>query len=300
MTETVSIPAMLVISVPAALAGAASFGLGNAAQHLVARQVPVVRTVDPRVLLRVVHRPLWILGALAIIVGVSLQFVALAFGPLILVQPLLVTGLLFAVIFSAAMVHRRVDRVTVFGCVLCVVGLSASLVLARPYDPGPGFTQGSVQLPLVVVLGAVVAASLTVASRARGTLRALALALPTGVLFGVTAGLMKIVGGQIRAGGPTEPLEHPTLYLVCVIGPLGFLLSQNTFQQGVGFASALATIRTVDPVVGVAIGVSWLGEEVVTAPAVLAGEAIAAAVVVVGITLLAHRSSQLRRSAEAG
>jgi drug/metabolite transporter (DMT)-like permease len=300
MTEPGSIPTMLAISVPAALIGAASFGLGNAAQQLVARQTPMLHTLDPRLFLRLVRRPLWVLGVLAIVAGVSLQFLALAFGPLILVQPLLVTGLLFAVTFSAWMTHRRVDRVVVLGCLLCVAGLAVSLALARPHDTGPGFVSGDAVLALVVALGTVVTVSLALAGRVRGIVRVLALALATGVLFGVTAGLMKVVGGQVRAGGPAEPLGHWALYLVCVIGPMGFLLSQNTFQQGVGFASALATIRTVDPVVGVAIGVSWLGETVVTAPAVLAGEAIAAATVVVGIVVLARRSSQLRRPAGVG
>lgn len=295
MTAMASDPAMLVIAVPAALAGAASFGLASATQQRATKQVPTVRTLDPRLLLELVRQPLWVLGVFAILVGVSLQLVALAFGPLVLVQPLLVTGLLFAAIFSAWMAHRSVDRVVVLGCLLCITGLAAFLLLARPRGIARGGADGAALLALVVVLGVVVAVSLVVATRFGGNVRVLGLAVATGALFGVTAGLMKVVGGQVRAGGPGEPFGHWMLYVVCVIGPLGFLLSQNTFQQGELIAPALAVIRTMDPLVGVAIGVVWLGEQVATAPAVLVGEVIAAGVVVGGIALLARRSSQLRR-----
>ncbi len=292
-------PEMLTVAVPAALVGAASFGLASAAQQRATKQVPKVQTLNPRLLLELVHRPLWVLGVFAILVGLSLQFVALAFGPLVLVQPLLVTGLLFAAVFSAWMMHRGTDRIVVIGCLLCISGLAAFLLLARPRgtDRGGGMEDGAL-LALAVGLGAVVAVSLVVAAQFGGIVRVLALALATGVLFGVTAGLMKVVGGQVREGGLTEPFGHWMLYAVCLIGPLGFLLSQNTFQQAVLIAPALAVIRTTDPAVGVIIGVSWLGEQVATAPAVLAGEVLAAAVVVGGIALLARRSSQLRREFE--
>jgi hypothetical protein len=79
---------------------------------------------------------------------------------------------------------------------------------------------------------------------------------------------------------------------------MGFLLSQNTFQHGTLIAPALAIITIVDPLVGVAIGVSWLGEEVSSSPVVLAGELIAVLVIIGSVALLAHRGTQLRRELE--
>jgi len=69
---TASSPAMLVIAVPAALVGTASFGLASAAQQRATQQVPTVRTLDPRLLLELVRQPLWVLGAawLAVATGV--------------------------------------------------------------------------------------------------------------------------------------------------------------------------------------------------------------------------------------
>jgi drug/metabolite transporter (DMT)-like permease len=287
------------VAVPAAVAGAASFGLASAVQQRATKEVPTTGTLDPRLLLELVRRPVWVLGIGTVIVGLSLQLVALAFGPLVLVQPLLVTGVLFGAVFSALLAHRRVDLLVVVGSLGAVAGLSAFLVLARPTGGSNRLEQdGWALLPLGLMLGVTVLVCLAAASRYDGAVQVAALATATGVLYGLTAGLMKVVTSQFRSGGPAEVFSHPILYVVCAIGPLGFLLSQNTFQHGTLIAPALAIITIVDPLVGVAIGVSWLGEEVNSSPAVLAGELIAVLVIIGSVALLALRGTQLRHEIE--
>ena len=133
--------ASLVIAVPAAILGAASMGLASAAQARATKEVPTTKTLHPSPLLALIHRRIWLIGIVATVTGLGLQVVALGFGPLMLVQPLLVTALPFASVFSAAMAHRRVDRVIVLGALTCVAGLSAFLLLARP-DGGSGTSGG--------------------------------------------------------------------------------------------------------------------------------------------------------------
>jgi drug/metabolite transporter (DMT)-like permease len=147
-------------------------------------------------------------------------------------------------------------------------------------------------LPLAIALTVLVVACLVYAATVRHPSRVLALALTTGILYGVTAGLMKVITGQVRIG-LDEPFRHPVLYVVCVIGPIGFLLSQNTFQQGRLVSPAVAVITSADPVVGVLVGVGWLGEQIDTSPAHLAGAAAGAAMVVSGIALITARGSYL-------
>jgi drug/metabolite transporter (DMT)-like permease len=287
------------VAVPAAVVGAASFGLASAIQQRATKQVPTTGTLDPRLLLELVRRPVWVLGIGTVIVGLGLQLVALAFGPLVLVQPLLVTGVLFGAVFSALLAHRRVDHLVILGSLGAVAGLSAFLVLARPSGGSTRLEQdGWAMLPLALGLGVTVLVCLAAASRYDGPVQVAALAAATGVLYGLTAGLMKVVTSQFRSGGPAEVFTHPVLYVVCAVGPMGFLLSQNTFQHGTLIAPALAIITIVDPLVGVAIGVSWLGEQVNSSPAVLAGELIAVLVIIGSVALLAHRGTQLRRELE--
>ncbi|WP_236788795.1 DMT family transporter [Amycolatopsis sp. GM8] len=280
----------LAVAVPAAVVGAALMGLASAAQAKATKEVPQGKTLDPGLLVKLAHRPLWLVGIVATIGGLLLQVLALGFGPLMLVQPLLVTALPFAAAFSAWLSHRHADRVVVLGALVCVAGLSGFLALAQP-------TGGSNELvsdvgPLAVVLGMVALLGLGLSTVLRGAGRVLGLALATGVFYGVTAGLMKVVAGQLREGAGV-PFTHWALYVVCVIGPIGFLLSQNTFQQGRAMSPALAVITTIDPLVGVAIGIGWMGESAATGAGVLAGELMAAAVIVAGIAILAYRSNHL-------
>ncbi|MGH3852228.1 MAG: DMT family transporter [Pseudonocardiaceae bacterium] len=287
---------MLFVAVPAAVAGAASFGLASAVQQRATKQVPTSGTLDPRLLLDLVRRPVWVLGVGTVVVGLSLQLVALAFGPLVLVQPLLVTGVLFGAVFSALLARHRVDRLVVLGSLGCVAGLSGFLLLAHPTGPATQRPEyGGALVVLAITLGVLVLGCLAVAARFSGAVHVAALAAATGLLYGITAGLMKVVTGQFRAGGFPEPFEHPVFYVVCALGPMGFLLSQNTFQQGTLIAPALAIMTIVDPLVGVAIGVSWLGERVNSSPAVLAGQVIAAVVLISSVALLAHRGTRLRQ-----
>ncbi|MFC7340516.1 DMT family transporter [Saccharopolyspora griseoalba] len=286
---------VLGVAVPAAVIGAASFGLASAIQHRVTKQVPQVSTFSPRILWDLVRKPIWVLSIGTVIVGLSLQVVALAFGPLVLVQPLLVTSVLFGAGFAAWLAGRPMDWVLALGGLACAGGLAAFLLLARPSGQGSDFT-GAPVLPLALLLGLLVLLSLLAARWLRGEFVAVALAVATGILYGVTAGLMRVVAGYFRTGGIFEPFTHWSLYVVCAIGPLGFLLSQQTFQRGRLMSPALAVITTVDPLVSAAIGVSWLGERIEYSSAALAGETLAAVAIVGGIVLLARRSEQLRRA----
>ncbi|GAA1028295.1 MULTISPECIES: DMT family transporter [Amycolatopsis] len=288
----------LVVAVPAAVAGAACMGLASAAQARATKEVETGKPLDLTLFKRLVGRPLWLIGIAATILGLVLQLVALAFGPLLLVQPLLVTSLMFAGLASARLERRRPDRTMSVGGLLCVAGLAAFLVVARPSGNSETLVSGGALLPLGIALAAVTLVSLVVAASTNsGSWRVPGLAVATGVLYGLTAGLMKVVAGQFRAG-IDEPFRHWTLYLVCVVGPLGFLLSQNTFQQGRFLTPALAVITALDPLVGVAIGLSWMGESADGRPLALFGEALAGLVIVVGIALLSTRASHLSAESE--
>ena len=289
----------LLIAVPAAVLGAAGFGLASVVQQRATKQVPEIRTLHPRLLLELVRQPMWVASIATVVMGLSLQVVALAFGPLLLVQPLLVTSVLFAALFAAWMAGRHADGVVLLGALCCAVGLSAFLLLGRPQATGVAEVD-SRALPSGVALAALLVLCLLATRVANAKVRVFGLALATGVLYGVTAALMKVVATEVRAGGIVEPFQHWVLYGVCLIGPAGFLLSQNTFQQGTLISPALAVITTVDPLVGVVIGVGWFGEHLVVTPAVLAGEAMAGVVLIGGIVLLTERGEHLRQQVERG
>src|SRR5438067_406622 len=147
--------ANLMVAVPAAVAGAACMGLASAAQAKATKEVPVEKTLDPRLLVDLARRPLWLIGIGATVAGLGLQLVALGYGPLMLVQPLLVTALPFASAFSAWLNRRPFDGLVLLASLLCVAGLSAFLLLAKPSEGANALLPAGHLVPLAVALGLV-------------------------------------------------------------------------------------------------------------------------------------------------
>lgn len=283
----------MAIAIPASICAAACYGLTAVLQHRATRAIPKRGALRPRLLLDLVVEPVWVASIGANIAGTVLQAVALRFGPLIMVQPLLVTGLLFTAVFGAAMHRHRPDRVLLAGAVCCVIGLAIFLVLAQPSQGRDTLSLVSM-VPLVIALGVVVAGCLMASSRGHGLVPALAMALATGVLYGVTACFIKVVAAEFSKT-PTAPLHGWALYALCVVGPVGFLLSQNAFQASPAASPILAVLTTVDPVVAIVVGRLWLGEEVHLGLLELTGQVGALAVMTAGIALLAQRAPHLDR-----
>lgn len=192
----------LLLAVPAAVAGAASMGLASAAQARATKEVAVSRILDPGLLRGLARQPLWLIGMVATGAGLVLQLVALAFAPLLVVQPLLITSLMFANVISSRLEGRPLDRVMVAGSLVCIAGLAAFLVIARPSGDAVGFSGTTHPLPLAFVLATLTIVALVVSVLFHSSVRVLGLAIATGVLYGVTAGLMKAVAGRRERASP--------------------------------------------------------------------------------------------------
>ncbi|PRX45903.1 magnesium transporter NIPA [Prauserella shujinwangii] len=288
---------MLWIAVPTAVLGAAAFGLTGALQHRAARQTDIGGTVSFELVLTLLRHPLWLASLLTNGLGIAMQWLALSLAPLVMVQPLLVTALIFAVISSSVLRRHRPDRVVLLGSGLCVAGLAAFFLLARPTGGGREGLSLSEVLPLAGGLAVILLGCLTAAVRHPGRVRVLALATATGVLYGVTAGLAKLAAEDLRHGVLTM-LTSWHVYLVLVCGVTGFVLNQNAFRVGIALAPALAVIVGLDPLVSIGVGALWLGERLNDAPAAVAGQVLAVGVLLAGIAVLSKRAPQAAQAEE--
>ena len=97
-------------AVAAALAGAVFTAIGIVVRQRATMDVPRDRGVSRLMLNTLLRRPLWWAGTAAAVTGYAFQAVALAFGSLLLVAPLMVSALLFALPLSAWTSRRRVTR----------------------------------------------------------------------------------------------------------------------------------------------------------------------------------------------
>src|ERR1700683_5447538 len=113
-----------VIAVGGALGASATDGITAVLDERSTKQVAVHRSaVSVGLIFALLRRPLWLLAISLNIVGVVFQIVALRFGPLALVQPIMVCDLIFAVYFGALFRHHKPDRVMLIGVACCAGGL---------------------------------------------------------------------------------------------------------------------------------------------------------------------------------
>ena len=98
---------LTVIAVSLAVTGAAVFGLASVLEQQSTKQVPHRPALSPRLLLDLLRRPLFVAALGVNVLGSVLQILALHFGSLTVVQPLLVLSLLFAVAIAAATIRHR-------------------------------------------------------------------------------------------------------------------------------------------------------------------------------------------------
>ncbi|MCI4675748.1 DMT family transporter [Candidatus Mycolicibacterium alkanivorans] len=244
--------------VAAALAGAVFAAIGIVVRQRATMDVPADQGVSTVMVSTLLRRRLWWAGTAAAVTGYAFQAVALAFGSLLLVAPLLVSALLFALPLSARLAHRRVTRAEWGWAVLLTVALGIFVALARTK---PGDYDGAV-LPAGLVAGIsllFVAGCAGVAVRFSDWRRAILLAVGVGVLFGVVAALTKLVMHIVTHGNMVKLLASPILYLLIVIGVIATLLQQSAFHAG-SLRASVPAMLVLEPVVAVLLGEVLLGE----------------------------------------
>ncbi|MFC9247454.1 DMT family transporter [Streptomyces sp. NPDC057136] len=190
-------------------------------------------------------------------VGAVLHVVALAYGPLSLVQPLGALTIVFALPMAALFVRRRAGSTAWRGAVMATVGLAGLLALtgnAESHALG-----GPEQLMLATVTFGGVALLFLVAKGLRGPmLRSVLLATGAGIAFGMGSVFTKTVAVEWTSGSVGSGL--PTLLVIAGLASAGLLLSQSAYR-GAGLTAPLAIVTVVNPVVAAAVGITLFGEQ---------------------------------------
>jgi hypothetical protein len=208
--------------------------------------------------LTLVRNPRWWAGTLADVSGFVAQAAALGLGSLLLVQPLLVTNLLFALPLGARWAGRRLSRSDWTWAVLLAGALAVFVVSGEPTE---GVDRAGLRewLPAAAVLGVVLAGCLLGAAVRRGSTRAVLLAVATGLLYGVGSALTKSVVSLVDDGLPVLLTSWETYGMVLALG-VGTLLQQSAFQAG-DLGASLPAVTVGEPVVAVIIGIAVLQEQ---------------------------------------
>lgn len=248
--------------VAASLASAGFFAVSTTLKHRSAAHLPdwgeLRLTQLPRLVRVTVTHPLWLAGILSDVGGLSFQVYALHLGPLSVVQPLLVSGLLFSLLLSHVTAGSRLTGSEALLGVVLTASLVAFLVVSGATSAAArhGVTQVPDRVPAwtAAILAVLFAAGSVFLARSvpRGRAAAL-LGAAVGICYASTAALIKSAT-DIASNGMVPLLTCWQLYTLIAVGAAGVFLNQLAFQAG-PLSTSLPVIATVDPLLSVAVGV---------------------------------------------
>ena len=284
------------IAIVLAVSAGFAYALASVLQQRAASEAPPELSLRPGLLLALVRRPLWLVGTVTDAVAYVLEAASLAFGSIIIVQPLLVTGLLWALPLATVGRPERVTRREWVPAIALVVGLAVFVTVGDPHG-GRAQASGLAWLLTTLALAVPVALAVVAARGAPPGRRALLLAFAAGCVYGLTAALTKSTL-DLLDDGVVELFTHWQPYALVAAGLLGFLLNQSAFQAG-HLAASLPAMAVTDPVVGCCIGVTLFGETL-GATGVLAVAATAGAIVVMTVATVSLARSPLVTGGEGG
>lgn len=268
-----------------ALCASLANALTSVFQRLGVENAPANATLRLSLITYAARRGIWLFGFALMIFSFIAQAVALHFGRLSQVQPVLTTELVFLAVILATRFGFPMGRRVWIGSLAVTAGLAGFLYFARP-------EYGMVPPPMWrwAVAGGASAAAIagTIALALRGPRwwRAAMFGTSAAVSYAFTASCTKVVS-DYAAEDWTQIYRHWQTYALAFFGVLAVFLTQNAMHAGPIVASQ-STLVLVDPLASILIGVGLFGDNLQTSGAHGPLEALSLLVAFAGAFLLAH------------
>jgi drug/metabolite transporter (DMT)-like permease len=246
-------------------------------------------------LLRLLAVPVWLLGTVILLLGYVTQGAALDRGKLIVVQPLLVTTIVWALPLGRWLTNQQVVRSQVLGAGVVVVGLAMFVLVGDP-DAGVA-TAATSDLVIAALVIAAVSAVLLVWLRTQSSraVKAAVLGVCAGLFYGLSASFAKPVINDLHVS-LAHTAEDWRTWALLGFGFVAFVIQQLSLATG-QLAPAMAAVSVANPAVSVILGII-LFEERLTRPGWHVLVAIAALLAALGgavLITLANRETPMER-----
>ena len=242
---------------------------------------------------RLVRHPLWLVGWCTNLLGFLVQAAALHLGSVALVQPLLVTQLLFAMPLSTVWARRWPTFTEWFG-VVAIGGGVATFLLIKEVAPVTGDPHRG-RVILAGLCAAALVGLLVVAAAGRPPLvHATLVSVAAGLCFAFSAVLMKLTADDLLHRGVAATAVDWPGYCLALSTLTGLLLEQSAFATG-SLSAAVAAMTITNPLASYLLGVLAFRVVPPTGPAALAALAGSGALVIVGVGVLS-RTPTIRKA----
>jgi drug/metabolite transporter (DMT)-like permease len=268
-----------------ALGASLANALTSVFQRMGVEGAPAEKTLKLSLLTYAVRRGIWLLGFALMIVSFILQAVALHFGRLSEVQPILTLELVFLVGVLSVWLGFSVGRREWLGSIAVVGGLAGFLYCAHIED---GNLDASFWSWIITGIACAVGMAVAVFLALRGPRwwRAAMFGTAAAISFAFTAACTKLVSNY-AANDWASLYRHGQTYALIVFGALALFLTQNAYHAGPIVASQ-STIVMVDPLASILIGVGLFGDDLRTGGAWGPLEAFSLLVMFLGALSLTH------------
>ncbi|MFE7126529.1 DMT family transporter [Streptomyces sp. NPDC057617] len=250
------------ISVVFAVLTAISNGSASVLQRRAASTVPDAVAMRLSLIGHLLRQRVWLMGIGLVIVAAVCQAVALATGPIAVVQPIFVIELPATLLIAGYSFRIRLPRRIWYGVAAVTGGLALGMATAAP-SGGTDSVSGYAWIPALVATGIFEAVVITWALRLRGNPRAALLGLAAACGYALTAALMKDAMAVLTHGGVVALLTSWQVYGTAVAGVGALFLLQNALQAGMlAFSQPMLTLG--DALISITYGVVLYGETVRT------------------------------------
>jgi drug/metabolite transporter (DMT)-like permease len=293
-------PAIL-IGIPLALVGSVFMSFGAQYQHRGVTKVERLSGssgkagLSGRQLLSLLKRPSWVVGTFMLALAIICQLTALAFAPLIIVQPIGAISLVITTLLNARVTGIRPTKRSIMAIIACVGGIFLFVTIAAFYATENPITQRET-IVILSLLGVVLLGlgGLWLWLRKRG--QALFYIVASGMIYGFVATLAKVVIERIKAN------DFDWLTILCIVALLAAVAIGAYFVQtayAVGPPDlVIAGLTVIDPIVAVLIGLTVLQEAANAPPWAFVGFGVAGAVAVFGVITLARYHPQIMSNSQ--
>jgi drug/metabolite transporter (DMT)-like permease len=274
------------MNVAITLVAALLLGVGFVLQQKAAEQAPQALFLRLALIADLLRRRRWLAGLAVMIAGELASAWSVSHLSLSVAEPLLTTSLLFALALAVPLSGQRLRATELVGVVILSGGVAALSVGRSAHSPAESFASPAGWLAAAAIAG-LAACFLQVGKRCSGQVRATFIGTAAGLVFGISDALTRQTVHVLNTHPFTSLLTDWPGYSLIGASLVGLWLMQSAFNSAPLHAS-LPAISAAEPAAGIILGVVVFGDEIQTAPIMIAVQIVGVVALVVGVVLVAR------------
>jgi hypothetical protein len=278
-----------------ALLAALSNAVNVATQH-------VASTSDPNhskgwtLVWYLARNPLWLVGWIALVGAFVFQAIALHNGQISVVQPLLITELVFSLVLRRIWIRQGISGAAWASAAFTCVSVAVFIGVAEPHG-GTAQPSSGTWTTSIVACGVVAGTLALLSWSGPPGRRAALLGTSSATVWAIEAAFIKSMTDALTQYGVLDLFLHWPVYAVAVGGISGVLLQQAALHVG-PLRMSQPFLVIVDPLISIILSVYLFGERFTQSAGDLAIAFIAFAAIGFGVVLMTHTVPETIRSDE--